>query len=52
MSSSIFKRYSYGWITMALFLLSLVGHWLFGWSAYVDEQTARTASPLSSPPIR
>ena len=40
MSSSIFTRYSYGWITMAFFLLTLAGHWLFGWSAYVDEQTA------------
>jgi len=32
------KLYAYGWLTLALFLLSLTGHWIFGWSAYVDEQ--------------
>ena len=31
------KRYAYGWITAAFFLVSIVGHWLFGWYAYVDE---------------
>ncbi|PTQ10275.1 hypothetical protein CLG96_11575 [Sphingomonas oleivorans] len=31
------KRYAYGWITILFFLFSIVGHWLFGWYAYVDE---------------
>lgn len=31
------KRYAYGWITAVFFLVSIVGHWLFGWWAYVDE---------------
>lgn len=31
------KRYAYGWITVLLFLISIGGHWLFGWYAYVDE---------------
>jgi hypothetical protein len=34
------KAYSYGWITLGFFVISLVGHWLFGWFAYVDEQMA------------
>ena len=36
----MWKGYSYAWITLALFAFSLVGHWLFGWFAFVDEQTA------------
>ncbi|WP_237232090.1 DUF6766 family protein [Sinorhizobium meliloti] len=28
------------WITFAFFILSVVGHWIFGWFAYVDEQSA------------
>jgi hypothetical protein len=45
MKKSIFKNYSYGWITAGFFFLSLIGHWLFGWSAYVEEQTAH-AQPI------
>jgi len=37
---SVWKDYSYGWITLALFLLTLTGHWIFGWFAYVSEQAA------------
>jgi hypothetical protein len=39
---SIWKRYGYAWVTAALFLFSLAGHWIFGWFAYVDEQRAHT----------
>ena len=35
-----FKPYSYAWITLGLFVFSLIGHWLFGWWAFVDEQIA------------
>jgi hypothetical protein len=35
---SVWKRYSYIWLTLGLFVFSLVGHLLFGWLAYVDEQ--------------
>lgn len=35
-----FRGYAYGWITLGLFLFSLLGHWIFGWFAYVDEQQA------------
>jgi hypothetical protein len=38
---SIFKRYGYAWVTLGFFLISLIGHWLFAWFAYVDDQTAR-----------
>jgi hypothetical protein len=37
---SIWKRYSYAWVTLGFFLISLIGHWLFGWFAYVNEQIA------------
>jgi hypothetical protein len=39
------KRYAYGWVTLGFFLISFVGHWLFAWFAYVDEQRAH-AQPL------
>jgi hypothetical protein len=38
--SSIWKRYGFAWVTMSLFLITLSGHWLFGWFAYVNEQQA------------
>ena len=36
--STIWKRYGFFWVTMAVFLITLSGHWLFGWLAYVNEQ--------------
>jgi Domain of unknown function (DUF6766) len=30
--------YAYAWVTLGFFLISLVGHWTFGWFAYVGEQ--------------
>ena len=41
---SIFKRYGYAWVTLGFFVISLVGHWLFGWFAYVNEQSAHSQS--------
>ena len=38
MKHSIWRAYSYAWITAAFFLLSLVGHWVFGWFSFVNEQ--------------
>lgn len=32
------KKYGYLWVTFALFLFSIIGHWIFGWHAYVNEQ--------------
>jgi hypothetical protein len=35
-------RFGFAWITALFFLISLVGHWLFGWFAYVNEQRAHS----------
>ncbi|HYI06301.1 MAG TPA: DUF6766 family protein, partial [Reyranella sp.] len=35
---SLWWAYAFAWITLGLFVFSLVGQWL--WFAYVDEQTA------------
>lgn len=37
-SLSLSKKYGYIWVTLMFFLLSLFGHWMFGWFAYVQEQ--------------
>mgnify|MGYP001161918461 CR=1 FL=1 len=34
------KRYAYAWITGGFFLVSFALHWMFGWSAFVNEQQA------------
>jgi hypothetical protein len=36
--NTIWSKYGYFWITLALFVGSLVGHWTFGWYAFVAEQ--------------
>ena len=36
----VWKRYAYGWVTLGFFIISLVGHWVFGWFSYVSEQHA------------
>jgi hypothetical protein len=38
MKHSIWSRYGFAWVTLALFLITLSGHWIFGWYAYVQEQ--------------
>ena len=37
---NILTRYGFLWVTGALFLITLSGHWLFGWLAYAQEQQA------------
>ena len=44
---SIWKRYGFAWVTGALFVLTLTGHWIFGWYAYVEEQRAHQ-QPIDS----
>lgn len=39
------KRYAYGWITAAFFLVSIFGHWLLGWYAFVDEARSHHQAP-------
>jgi hypothetical protein len=33
-----FGKYGYAWITIGFFVLSIIGHWYFGWIAYQSEQ--------------
>ena len=42
--ASVWKRYSFAWVTGALFLVSLAGHWWLAWHAYLDEQALHGAS--------
>jgi hypothetical protein len=42
---SIWKRYGYAWVTLGFFVITLVGHWLFGWFSYFSEQQAH-AQPV------
>src|SRR5688500_15507138 len=37
-SKTIFSRYGFAWVTLALFLITLSGRWLVGWLAHVREQ--------------
>jgi hypothetical protein len=34
------KKYSYFWVTGLFFLISLLGHWIFGWLSFAEEQIA------------
>lgn len=34
----IFHKYTFLWVTLGLFLFTLLGHWIFAWFAYVDFQ--------------
>ena len=47
-NASAWKLYGYAWVTLLFFLVSLAGHWLFGWFAYVNEQTAHQQTALIS----
>lgn len=38
--STVFTNYSFFWVTLTLFLGSLIGHWIFGWFAFKQEQLA------------
>jgi hypothetical protein len=38
-------RFGFAWVTLAFFLFSLAGHWLFGWFSFVNEQT-QLAQPI------
>ncbi|AOO81618.1 DUF6766 family protein [Bosea vaviloviae] len=38
MQPTMWSRYGFAWVTGGFFLISLAGHWLFGWFAYVQEQ--------------
>ena len=37
-NASAWRRYAYGWVTAGFLLLTIAGHWIFGWFAFVEEQ--------------
>lgn len=39
------KRYAYAWITVTFFLVSIAGHWIFGWFAFADEARQHNQAP-------
>ena len=39
------KKYGFAWATGAFFLVSLVGHWVFGWFAHVSDATEHLQAP-------
>ena len=43
------KRYAYAWLTGLFFFVSIVGHWVFGWYAFVDEQQSLHQAPHLTP---
>jgi hypothetical protein len=38
-------KYGYLWATLAWFLFSIIGHWIFAWYAFVQEQAEHGQSP-------
>ncbi len=37
------QKYGFAWVTLGFFVISIVGHWLFGWFAYVGAQQLHNA---------
>jgi hypothetical protein len=40
--TSFARKYGFAWVTGGFFLISLAGHWVFGWFAFVSEQLAHS----------
>jgi hypothetical protein len=34
------RKFSFAWVTIGFLVLSILGHWLFGWLAFAGEQQA------------
>jgi len=41
----VLGKYSYAWITLAFFVVSLLLHWYFGWQAFQDEARQHGQQP-------
>lgn len=41
------KKFGFAWVTLGFLAISLVGHWVFGWFAFVDEQ-ADLGAPVTT----
>jgi hypothetical protein len=44
-NKTIWEKYSFLWVTLAFFILSLAGHWLFGWYAFIEEEREHGVEP-------
>ena len=44
-NTSIWKRKAYFFITLILFLISIVAHWIFGWKAFANEELEHQRVP-------
>ena len=45
---SIWSRYGYLWVTLTLFLVSIIGHWTLAWFAYLNAQAEHGAPAVAS----
>ena len=43
------KKYAYAWITLGFFTVSILLHWIFGWFAFVEEQSSHGQAAELSP---
>jgi hypothetical protein len=43
--NTVWSKYGFLWVALGLFALSLLGHWIFAWYAFVDEQLEHRQSP-------
>jgi len=39
------NRYGFFWITGGFFIVTLAGHWIFGWFAFASDQAAHGLAP-------
>jgi hypothetical protein len=37
------KKFGFAWVTLGFLAFSILGHWIFGWYGYVDEQQMHDA---------
>ena len=44
-AKTIIKGYAYAWLTLGFFVMSLILHWWFGWSAYLDDASSHGQQP-------
>ena len=44
-SKSIWRKKAYLWVTLLLFLISIIAHWIFGWYAFKQEELQHHSIP-------
>jgi hypothetical protein len=43
--NTVWSKYGFLWVTLSLFVVSLIGHWIFAWYAFTSEQLQHGQSP-------